>query len=188
MSRLSQKSQKSHSRSVEAEDLPFEDGAVDALTCQFALMFFEDRIAALKEMWRVLKPGGRLAVATWDKLDHSPGYAAMVALLQRLFGTPAADALRAPFAIGDPGMLAALAEDAGIAEATVETRAGTVSFPSLDAWVHTDVRGWTLADMIDDAQLRTLLDAARSELSAFVQADGTVSFAGPAHILTAVKG
>jgi len=172
----------------QAEDLPFEDGAVDALTCQFALMFFEDRIAALKEMWRVLKPGGRLAVATWDKLDHSPGYAAMVALLQRLFGTPAADALRAPFAIGDPGMLAALAEDAGIAEATVETRAGTVSFPSLDAWVHTDVRGWTLADMIDDAQLRTLLDAARSELSAFVQADGTVSFAGPAHILTAVKG
>lgn len=172
----------------QAEDLPFEDDAFDAVTCQFGLMFFEYRIAALKEMWRVLRPGGRLAVATWDRLEQSPGYAAMVALLQRLFGQRAADALRAPFAIGDPGMLAALAEDAGITGATIETRDGIVSFPSLDAWVHTDVKGWTLADMIDDAQFRTLLDAARSELSAFVQADGTVSFAGPAHILTAVKG
>lgn len=167
-----------------AEALPFEDSTFDAVTCQFALMFFEDRIAALKKMWRVLKPGGRLAVATWDRLEHSPGYAAMVALLQRLFGQRAADALGAPFVIGEPDMLFALVEDADIAEATVETRDGTVSFPSLEAWVHTDVKGWTLADMIDDTQFRTLLDAARSELSALVQPDGTVSFAGPAHILT----
>lgn len=171
----------------QAEALPFEDCIFDAVTCQFALMFFEDRGTALKEMWRVLKPGGRMAVATWDRLEHSPGYAAMVTLLQRLVGQQAADALRAPFVIGEPGLLSGLAEEAGIPEATVETRDGTVSFPSLDAWVHTDVKGWTLADMIDEAQFRTLLDAARRDLAAFVQADSTVSFAGPAHILTAVK-
>jgi len=171
-----------------AEDLPFESCIFDAVTCQFALMFFEDRGAALREMWRVLKPGGRLAVATWDRLEHSPGYSAMVALLQRLFGQQAADALRAPFVIGEADTLTTIAAEAGITGAAVETRDGAVTFPSLDAWVHTDVKGWTLADMIDDAQFRTLLDAARSELSAFVQADGTVSFAGPAHILTAVKG
>jgi SAM-dependent methyltransferase len=172
----------------QAEALPFEDETFDAATCQFALMFFEDRIAALKEMWRVLKPGGRLAIATWDRLEHSPGYAAMVALLQRLFGTRAADALRAPFVIGEPELLIALAGEAGIPKAAVETRDGTVSFPSLKAWVHTDVKGWTLADMIDDAQFQTLLEAAHRDLTRFAQADSTVSFAGPAHILTAVKG
>lgn len=175
-------------RTGQAEKLPFDDGSFDVVACQFALMFFEDRVAALREMWRVLKPGGRLAVATWDRLDHSPGYDAMVALLQRLFGERIADALRAPFVLGDPDMLSALAAEAGIEGAEIETRDDVVAFPSLEDWVHTDVKGWTLADMIDDDQYRKLLDAARHELADFVQADGTVSFAGPAHILTAVKG
>jgi ubiquinone/menaquinone biosynthesis C-methylase UbiE len=46
-----------------AEALPFPDGAFDAVICQFGLMFFEDRGKALGEMWRALRPGGRLAVA-----------------------------------------------------------------------------------------------------------------------------
>jgi len=171
----------------QAENLPFGDGTFDVVACQFALMFFEDRIAALHEMWRVLKPGGRLAVATWDKLDHSPGYDAMVGLLQRLFDARTADALRAPFVLGDPEALSALAAAAGIDDARVETRHDVVTFPSIEDWVHTDVKGWTLADMIDDDQYRTLLDAARTELAEFVQGDGTVSFAAPAHILKAAK-
>lgn len=172
----------------QAESLPFNDAAFDVVACQFALMFFEDRVAALDEMWRVLKPGGRLAVATWDRLAHSPGYDAMVTLLQRLFGARTAAALRAPFVLGDPDMLSALAAEAGIGDVKTETRDDVVTFPSLDDWVHTDVKGWTLADMIDDAQFQALLDTARSELVDFVQADGTVSFAAPAHILSARKG
>ena len=170
-----------------AEELPFDDHGFDAVTCQFALMFFEDRVAALQEMWRVLRPGGRLAVATWDRLDNSPGYAAMVALLDRLFGQRHADALRAPFVLGDPQALCGIAEEAGIVNATITTRPGVATFASLDIWVHTDVRGWTLADMIDDAQFQTLLSAARSELAPFVEADGSVSFAAPAHFLAATK-
>lgn len=170
-----------------AESLPFDGGRFDVVTCQFGLMFFEDRVAALREMWRVLRPGGRLAVVTWDKLENSPGYDAMVSLLQRLFGQDAADALRAPFALGEADALATLAAQAGIDGAAVATQGGVAAFPSLDAWVHTDVKGWTLADMIDDRQFQTLLTAARSELGDFVQADGGVSFSAPAHILTATK-
>jgi len=169
-----------------AEALPFTDGYFDAVVSQFGLMFFEDRAQAMAEMWRVLKPGGRLAVAVWDALDHSPGYAAMSALLQQLFGDKVADALRAPFVLGDPATLAALARQAGI-PAEVTTRRDVARFPSIEAWVHTDVKGWTLADLIDDDQYQALQQAAPEALTRFVQADATVVFDSPAHIMSAVK-
>ena len=55
-----------------AERLPFADGSFDAVVSQFGLMFFEDRRAALAEMWRVVRPGGRLAVAVWDAPNVRP--------------------------------------------------------------------------------------------------------------------
>jgi ubiquinone/menaquinone biosynthesis C-methylase UbiE len=45
----------------QAEAMPFAEGAFDAVVSQFGLMFFEDRIGAITEMWRVLRPGGRLS-------------------------------------------------------------------------------------------------------------------------------
>jgi ubiquinone/menaquinone biosynthesis C-methylase UbiE len=68
---------------------------------QFGMMFSDDRPVALRQMMRVLRPGGRLAVAVCDALDHSPGYAVIAELLQRLFGHEVADAFRAPFVMGD---------------------------------------------------------------------------------------
>jgi SAM-dependent methyltransferase len=170
-----------------AESLPFADATFDAVVCQFGLMFFEDRVAALREMWRALRPGGRLAVAVWDALESSPGYASMTALLQRLFGEHVANALRAPFVLGDPEELRSLCARAGIPRVEIRTPGGTARFPSVEAWVRTDVRGWTLADLIDEAQYRVLLREADRELAGYVQEDGTVKFPCPAHVVTAAK-
>jgi ubiquinone/menaquinone biosynthesis C-methylase UbiE len=173
-------------RQGQAEALPFADARFDAVVSQFGLMFFEDRVTALAEMWRVLKPGGRLAVAVWDALERAPGYAALTALLQRLFGERVADALRFPFALGDPDALADLAAQAGI-QATITTRKGTARFPSIEAWVDTEAKGWVLGAMLDDDQSRQLRQEAPRALERFVQADGTVLFDAPAHILCATK-
>jgi hypothetical protein len=126
-------------------------------------------------------------VATWDSLERTPGYAAMVALLQRLFGEDIAAGLRAPFVLGEPDELLGLFEAAGIPGATVDTQVGEARFPSIADWVHTDVKGWTLADAIDDAQYAQLQEVAQEELKRFAAADGTVRFDSPAHIVTAVK-
>jgi SAM-dependent methyltransferase len=174
-------------REGRAEALPFADGAFDAVVSQFGLMFFEDRPAALGEMWRALRPGGHLAVAVWAGLEHAPGYAAMTALLARLFGESVADALRAPYALGDVAALRALFAAAGIPHADIATPGGTARFPSIEAWVHTDIKGWTLADRIDDAQYSLLLEEAKTALRPFVHADGSVAFRHPAHIVTARK-
>jgi len=76
---------------------------------------------------------------------------------------------------------------AGIPDATVTTRKGTARFPSIKAWMQTDVKGWTLADMIDDAQFARLLDEAKKVLRPFLAADGAIAFDAPAHIVTATK-
>ncbi len=82
-------------RQGRAEALPFADASFDVVVSQFGLMFFADQQAAISEMARVSGPAGRLAVAVWDRLERTPGYAAVTALLERLFGADIADALGA---------------------------------------------------------------------------------------------
>jgi SAM-dependent methyltransferase len=174
-------------RKGRAEELPFDDGSFAAVVSQFGLMFFEDRVAALREMRRVAKPGGRMAIAVWGPQAESPGYAAMTELLRGLFGEPAANALRAPFALGDIPSLRALFAESGLPEIDVRTLPGTARFPSLRSWIYTDVKGWTLADAIDDEGLERLMREAEHALAGFVSADGGVRFPIPAHVVTAIS-
>jgi SAM-dependent methyltransferase len=170
------------------EALPFDAGAFDVVVSQFGLMFFTDRRVALGEMVRVLRQRGRLAVAVWDSLDATPGYAALVALLEQLFGADVAGALHAPFALGDRRTLCSLLAGAGISSPAVTTLKGSARFPSIRSWIHTDVRGWSpLGRLLDDAQFDSLLAHAEKRLRSFVTASGTVVFDMSAHIVTATK-
>jgi len=166
-----------------AEALPFADDAFDAVLCQFGLMFFDDRTKALKEMRRVLRPDGRLALSVWDEVGKSPGYAGMIALIEAMFGRESAESLRAPFALGDIARLRELLAAADLGDAIVTTPVGTARFPSIREWVRMDVRGWTLAEFIDDAGFEELVTAAEKELIAFAGPDGAVKFPAPAHIV-----
>jgi ubiquinone/menaquinone biosynthesis C-methylase UbiE len=172
-----------------AEALPFPDAAFDAVVSQFALMFFADRPAGLRQMWRVLRPGGRLAVAVCDAVERSPGYAALAALLDRLFGTAVGDAFRAPFALGDPAALRDLARQASIPDPRVTLHHASVRFASIAALVSTErACVWTLGGLLDDAQFDRLLEAAETDLSPFRGPDGAITFDMPALILTAHHG
>lgn len=169
-----------------AERLPFSDRSFDRVVSQFAAMFFADQQASLREMVRVTRPGGSITLATWASIDQSPGYAAMIELLQRLFGDEAAAALMAPFTLGSEAELRRVTR-ATLPEVVITRHSGTARFDSLEAWVHTDIRGWTLADMIDDEQYATLLAAAKTDLADFVDADGRVSFPAPALVATSSR-
>jgi ubiquinone/menaquinone biosynthesis C-methylase UbiE len=172
-------------RQGQAEALPFEDNSIDAVVWQFGLMFFDNRLKSLQEMARVLRPGGRVAVAVWDSYANSPGYASLIELLARLFGESVADELRQPFVLGDMQKLQQLFAEAGIPDATIGTQMGVAHFPSLESWIHTEIRGWTLAETLDDEAQRRLLVAATEVMQPYVSASGAVAFPAPAHIVSA---
>lgn len=170
-----------------AEALPFPDGHFDAAMSQFGLMFFADKPKALAEMWRVLRPGGRLAIAVWDSLDNTPGYAAVGSLLSRLFGQEVAALLESPYSLGDPAALRALLVQAGIDAPEVRRMPGEARFPSIASWMHSDIRGWTLADKVDDLQYERLLREAHNVLQEFLTEQGQVRFSHPGIVATATK-
>jgi SAM-dependent methyltransferase len=167
--------------------LPFGDDEFDAVVSQFGLMFFPDRVIAAREMLRCVKPTGRTAVAVWDALERSEAYPISVELLERRAGGAAADALRAPFVLGDAGVLRELFEAAGASSVSIETHHGTARFPSVRAMVAADLRGWlpVMGVVLDDDLIEQILDEADQVLAEYVSDGGEMVFDAPAHIVTA---
>jgi SAM-dependent methyltransferase len=172
-----------------AEALPFESDSFDAVVSQFGLMFFPDRVSALREMIRVVRPGGRLAVAVWDSLERTPAYADLVALIDRVAGRSAGDALRDPFALGDVEALGTLFADAGIHGAAIKTHHGTGQFDNIRTMVEAELRGWfpIAGILLPEDQITRILEDADQVLGRYRTPDGHVAFDSPAHIVSASK-
>lgn len=172
-----------------AEALPGEDASFDRVVSQFGMMFFTDRGAAVEEMLRVLVPEGRLAIAVWDSLENTPAYARAVNLLERMAGPDAANALRAPFVMGDRAELEELMRQAGADDVEGTTQVGRARFPSLRAMVEADLRGWlpTMGVDLEEDLILAILSEAEEELAEYVTPEGRTDFASPAHIVSGCK-
>jgi len=172
-----------------AEELPFEDESFDVVVSQFGLMFFQDKTTALREMYRVLSPGGRLVIAVFDSLDNNPGYNAMTEVFERVAGEEVAQALRGPFSLGDITELKSLCTESGLTSAKVTTHNGKASFPDARTMVLADVKGWfPLAGIhLTDKQIDELVQQLESALQEYISSDGQLEFPMPAHFITASK-
>ncbi|MEH2531744.1 SAM-dependent methyltransferase [Bradyrhizobium sp. AZCC 1588] len=168
-----------------AEALPFPDRTFDVVVCQFGLMFFSDRDKAVREMLRVMVPGGRCAVAVWDVIEHASAFAALVDLLDRVAGKPAGDALRAPFVLGDRQGLAVLFKGAGASFVDLTTCSGTARFPNIREFVESELRGWlpVMGVVLPEPQINRILAEAETIFARYLTADG-LAFGISAHLAT----
>jgi SAM-dependent methyltransferase len=124
---------------IDATDIPLPSASVDAVAFRMGLMLVPEPAAAVAEIARVLRPGGRVAAAVWAAPQHNPwlttlGMAAMMhGVVQG--GPPIGPGT--PFSLADPDVLGALFDSAGFGEVTVETIDGVAAYKDVDAYFAT---------------------------------------------------
>jgi SAM-dependent methyltransferase len=99
-----------------AAPLDLDDESVDAITCQQGLQFFPDPDAALAEMWRCVRPGGRAGIAVWFGIEECLLWAALEVGLAERFGAQRAADIRQPFSWPGADALTAAMTGAGFAD------------------------------------------------------------------------
>ncbi len=119
-------------RKGNAEQLPFDDRMFDLVLCQFALMFFADKAAALTEMRRVVTKNGRVLITVWQGLDRHPFYQTLHRVIQRRAGI---SALQDIFSLGNTDDLRGLALAAGFRQVDITPFSITARFPNPDQFI-----------------------------------------------------
>lgn len=173
-------------QTADAQALPFPDGSVDAVVCQFGLMFMPDRVAALREMKRVLGSAGILLLSTWDDLARNPATKLLHELAAKLFPQDPPTFMKIPFSLPDPHELERLATEAGFRGIRIETVTKSGDAESAAHLAHGFVRGNPLALQIAERGLDT--DAIEAQVAAaLARAFGDKPCRTPlsAHVLTA---
>lgn len=156
--------------------MPFPDADFDVALCQHGLQQFPDRPSALREMHRVLRADGRLALAIWSRIEANPGFMALVEALERHVGMEAANNRRAPFALADVSQVGGLLADAGFRDVHVATRAELARFPSPEDLVAAQLGATplsTLGALTDETQQAIARDV-RAALRAYLGDDDLV--------------
>lgn len=158
-------------RQGDAAAIPYDDETFDVVTCQAAMMFFPDPTAALREMCRVLRPGGVVAVQVFDLLADQPAYGPWAEVVARHAGPDAIRMLGAYWAHGDRERMRSRCRDAGLAVTAIADHQRPAYFPSVDAMVRTEVGATPLAARLDDVELERIVADSHDVLDQFVDHD-----------------
>ena len=177
-------------QAADAQDLPFDDQSFDLAVCQFGVMFYPDKLAANREAFRVLKPGGRYLLVIWDTLDRNPASKAVhEAVAARFPDDPPQFYARVPFGYAGLEIVTADLMAAGFDDLEFETIAHRSRAPSaLDAATGL-CQGTPLRAEIearDHSAMEGVTEAAARALQQFEGPDG-LDAPMSAHLVTATK-
>ncbi|MBA3357755.1 MAG: class I SAM-dependent methyltransferase [Pyrinomonadaceae bacterium] len=101
-------------RQCTADSLPFENNSFDTVVSRLGAMFFPNPLLAIREMLRVIRPGGAISLTVWHKSEVNPFAYCVTDVMNRYIETPPADP-DAPgaFRFAERGKLASVLTDAG---------------------------------------------------------------------------
>ena len=133
---------------ADAADLPFPDDRFDLALCQQALQFFPDRPAALRELRRVLKPGGRAAFCVQRELACNPLLQSQAAALEKHVGAAAGGAVRAICSLSDADEIRELFDGAGFSDVAIENVSLTLHHPDGKAFAAGAMGGMHTGDKL----------------------------------------
>ena len=168
--------------------LPYSDAVYDLVFCQQGFQFFPDRLIAMREIFRVLVPSGRLAFNVWRSIEHQPGALAMAEALGRHVSAEASAFRHTPFALGEAEAIEAPMREAGFRDVVIRPTVKTVRFPSPESFTIRYIAGIApLARMVSEVHenARTeLLKDVSSALQSYVDDEG-LAIPTESHLVTA---
>ena len=171
-----------------AAPLAVDDDSFDVAVCQHGMQFFPDRPAALAEMRRALRHGGRLGIAVWGPIEECPVFAALGDALGDVLGDDARVAYaRGPWSLGDADAMAALVGEAGFGDVKVELVRRPVTFEGGAAQLLSTAAVTALAERVAAVGPDAMLAAVTHRLAPFTDDAGAVSGPLAALITTAVR-
>lgn len=147
---------------ADAANLPFDDDRFDLAYCQQALQFFPDRLAALRDLRRVLKPGARAAFCVQQEIEVNPMLRAQARALDAHVGASAGDAVRAICSLPDGTELQDLFQDAGFRDIEVTPVTLTLSHPDARAFAAGAMGGMHTGDKLsglEQTRIETAVEA-----------------------------
>ena len=175
-------------RAADAMHLPFDDASFDAVVCQFGVMFFPDKPAALQEARRVLRPGGAFVFNAWDRIECNEFPLAVTDALADVFpADPPRFMARVPHGYHDAAVIARDVTLGGFASHALDTvparaRAESARVPAIAFCQGTPVRNEI--ESRDASKLASATDAA-ARMIADRFGSGAVEGAIQAHVIVA---
>ncbi len=134
----------------DAHDLPFPDASFDAVTCQFGVQYFPARRTALKEIHRVIAPGGRFLFSVFRSTVHNPGWAPLIESLDRHIGSHAGDIFRSIFSLGSMDQVRSLMQQSGWRNYTINIGIHEARYPSIEDFVRWELESMPTPQLKDD--------------------------------------
>jgi SAM-dependent methyltransferase len=177
-------------RVVDAESIDLDTASVDAVLCRWGYMLMADPEAALRESRRVVRAGGRIALAAWDKPEDNPWATAPPReLVQRGLAPPPDPDAPGMFAFSRPGRIQELLEVAGFTDIVVDSVDMAQTHPDVDSYLgSTQDCSRPFADALeamDEATREDVKQSIRDAMAQYTAEDGSVRIPGRSLVATA---
>ena len=175
-----------------ALDLPFASARFDAVLCQLGLQFFPDQLKALREMRRVVRRAGRVALSVYSAIERTPGANVFVCALDEVLGPQASRVKRGEHSFANPEQLENLLLDAEFGSVEVQTVVQTIVFPSVLDYVRFQLLATPMTVLLKDKadpERQTVISAVASRAATLsthsMLDDGKFTFPQEAYVAVA---